>query len=171
METNMMLQVIRFNKLLLAALLFGAASLMLFSSCSSDDDSSGSEVKETLNGNVARPTWTIPEQVDITSSMTAVVGVDLVKSFSDGRASNWQHSDQDVLAAFSGETCLGVGVWKEEAKAYWLYIAGTEGTVTLRYYSAFYKNLFEVKDAFNFVNDNHLGTVAEPYAPTFTVAK
>ena len=48
---------------------------------------------------------------------------------------------------------------------------GTDGAVTLRYYSAHYKNLFEAKDAFVFRNDDHLGTVAAPYAPAFVVVK
>lgn len=44
-------------------------------------------------------------------------------------------------------------------------------TVTLRYYSAFYKNLFEAKDAFPFKNDDILGTIADPYIPALVVVE
>jgi len=84
---------------------------------------------ETFISDQARPVWTAPEAGDMTSSMTAVVKVDL--------------------------------------KAQYPYIAGTEGAVTLRYYSAHYKNFFEAKDAFTFANDAHLGTVAEPFVPVW----
>ena len=46
-----------------------------------------------------------------------------------------------------------------------------EGAITLRYYSAHYKNLFEAKDAFVFRNDGRLGTIDEPYVPAFVVVK
>ncbi|MBQ7530793.1 MAG: hypothetical protein IJT12_03735 [Paludibacteraceae bacterium] len=76
-----------------------------------------------------------------------------------------------MLAAFNSrsESCLGVASPKEGL--FFLYIAGTEGAVTIRYYSAQYKNLFEAKDAFAFQNDAHLGTVAEPFIPTWVEAK
>ena len=129
---------------------------------------------ESFYGNVERPTWTAPEVSDITSSMTAVIKVDLKAQYPE-TAADWQRSGNDLLAAFSGETCLGVGAWKEEAGAYWLYIAapvtGNPSSVTLKYYSAHYKNLFIAADAFIFHNDDHLGTVAEPLMPTFVVVK
>ena len=43
------------------------------------------------------------------------------------------------------------------------------GTVTLRYYSAYYTNLFEVKDAFVYRNNASIGTVSEPYCPQWVV--
>ena len=110
---------------------------------------------ETFISDQARPVWTAPEAGDMTSSMTAVVKVDLKAQYPE-KASDWQLNDNDLLAAFNGETCLGVA-----------YIAGTEGAVTLRYYSAHYKNFFEAKDAFTFANDAHLGTVAEPFVPVW----
>lgn len=129
---------------------------------------------ETFNGNVSRPTWTTPEVTDMTSSMTAVVKVDLKAQYPE-TAADWQRLDNDLLAAFSGETCLGVGAWKEEAGAYWLYIAapvtGNPSSVTLKYYSAHYKNLFIAADAFNFHNDDHLGTIAAPFIPAFVVVE
>ena len=123
---------------------------------------------ESFVGNVERPTWTAPTDYDYTSSMTAIVKVDLKAQYPD-KAADFVLQDDDLLAAFSGETCLGIASPLEGL--FFLYIAGTEGTVTLRYYSAHYKNLFEAKDAFPFVNDDHLGTVAEPLVPAFVVVK
>ena len=147
-------------------LCFSAA--VLFSSC---------EKKESLNGDVARPTWIAPAHSDMTSSMTAIVKVDLKVQYPEA-AEDWQRLDNDLLAAFSDETCLGVGVWKEEAGAYWLYIANPTANsqeltanITLRYYSAHYKNLFEAADAFLYVNDTQKGTADTPFIPVFVVLK
>ena len=119
---------------------------------------------ETFISDQARPVWTAPEAGDMTSSMTAVVKVDLKAQYPE-KASDWQLNDNDLLAAFNGETCLGVASPKEGL--FFLYIAGTEGAVTLRDCSAHYKNFFEAKDAFTFANDAHLGTVAEPFVPVW----
>ena len=123
---------------------------------------------ESFSGNVARPTWTAPEVSDMTSSMTAVVKVDLKAQYPEV-AADWQLKDEDRLAAFISDNCVGVASPKEGL--FFLYIAGTEGAVTLRYYSAHYKNLFEAKDAFVFRNDDHLGTPDNPFIPAFVVAK
>ena len=134
---------------------------------------------ESFNGNVARPTWTAPGVSDITSSMTAVIKVDLKAQYPE-TAADWQPSVNDLLAAFSGETCLGVA--QPQDGLFFLYIASSTSSsasdptsnseaVTLRYYCAHYKNLFEAKDAFRFINDDHLGTIAEPFKPAFVVAK
>ncbi len=55
---------------------------------------------------------------------------------------------------------------------FYLYVtAPSNGSeVTLKYYSAKLKNLFEHKDAFPYLNDKCLGTVAEPYIPAFVCA-
>ena len=127
---------------------------------------------ESFQGKVARPTWTAPEVSDMTSSMTAVIKVDLKAQYPN-RAADFVLDDNDLLAAFSGDTCLGTATPQEGL--FFLYIGapvtGTPSSVTLKYYSAHYKNLFEAKDAFPFQNDAHLGTVAEPLAPTFVVTK
>jgi len=162
---NMMLPVRSFSMLLLAAAL-------CFASCDDKNKPTPTPTEQDLYGNAARPTWTAIEVPDMTASMTAVIkvqklaGVAIPDSCVGGN---------DVLAAFSGETCLGVGAWIEEAGVYNLYVAapvtGNPSSVTLRYYSAHYTNLFEAKDAFPFANDARLGTVAEPFQPAFVVAK
>jgi hypothetical protein len=104
--------------------------------------------------------------------MTAVIKVDLKAQYPE-TAAGWQPGVNDLLAAFSGETCLGVA--QPQDGLFFLYIAapvtGNSSSVTLRYYCAHYKNLFEAKDAFRFINDDHLGTIAEPFKPAFVVAK
>ena len=131
---------------------------------------------ESFLSDKARPTWTAPSDYDYTSSMTAIVKVDLKAQYPE-KAADFVLDDNDLLAAFFGETCLGVA--SPDDGLFFLYIAspsslqGEDGgrLVTLRYYSAHYKNLFEAKDAFPFVNDDHIGTVAEPFAPAFVVVK
>ena len=123
---------------------------------------------ESFTGNVERPTWTAPADYDYSSSMTAVVKVDLKAQYPE-TGKDFVLNNSDLVAAFSGETCLGTASPQDDL--FFLYIAGTEGAITLRYYSAHYKNLFEAKDAFPFVNDDHLGTVAEPLIPQFVIGK
>ena len=97
---------------------------------------------ETITGNVAAPAWTAPEKYDMTSSMTAIIRVDLAVNYPDQVAkAQWQVAEGDVLAAFSGETCLGVAELVDGL--YYLYItAPSEGTnVKLKYYSAALKNI------------------------------
>ena len=70
------------------------------------------------------------------------------------------------------EQCLGVAQLQEGY--FFIYInspAESSSQVTLRYYSAFYKNLFEAKDAFPFKNDDILGTIADPYIPALVVVE
>ena len=160
-----------------------AVVALCFAGCKKDKNDPEQQTQpqqtETLAGNVARPTWTAPEVSDLTSSMTAVVKVDLKAQYPE-TAADWTRSDDDLLAAFSGETCLGVAEWVSDAEAYWLYIAApltndksqmTNQAVTLRYYSAHYKNLFEAKDAFEYHNDTQQGTADNPLIPTFVVVK
>lgn len=132
---------------------------------------------QNLSGNVARPTWTAPADYDMTSSMTAVIKVATL----NGQIVNDSIvNDDDLLAAFSGETCLGVAV--PDDGLFFLYIAGLSSdsdsglssvseAVTLRYYSAHYKNLFEAKDAFPYVSDSNQGSADTPFLPAFVVIK
>lgn len=126
---------------------------------------------DTLAGDVSEPAWTFPEEHDYSSSMTAVVKVDLTASYPK-LAKDFVLTEKDRLAAFAGSTCMGVAYPKDGL--FFLYIAPMEpytGEVTLRYYSAHYKNLFEVLNAFPFANDARLGTVAEPFTPQWIVSR
>ena len=127
---------------------------------------------ESFNGNVARPTWTAPGVSDITSSMTAVIKVDLKAQYPE-TAADFVLDDNDLLAAFSGETCLGTA--SPQDGLFFLYIAspvtGNPSSVTLRFYSSHYKNIFEAKDAFPYGNEETLGSPTTPLTPAFVVAK
>ena len=152
------------NRLFIAGL---TVLTVLFTGCKDSNE------PESFNGDVARPAWSVPADYDVTSSMTAVVKVDL-KAMYPSRAADFVLNDNDLLAAFFGETCLGVA--SPQDGLFFLYIAGptanaNANAVTLRYYSADYKNLFEARDAFPFVNDTNLGTVAEPLIPALQVVK
>ena len=143
-----------------------ALVLSLFAGCKKSDSD-----PETFAANVARPSWTAPAQYDYTSSMTAVIKVDLKAQYPD-LAADWAFKENDLLAAFSGDKCLGVATLLENGLLN-LYIAGPagDGKVSLRYWSAQYKNLFEAKDVFPFVNDGRQGTPDNPFVPAFVVAK
>jgi len=141
------------------------ALLLLAAGCKKDPGTDPDNPQKNLNGDVARPTWTVPEDYDYTSSMTAVIKVEKL----NGQMVDIQLvNDSDVLAAFSGETCLGIATY--DSGLFYLYIAGPGESVTLRYWSAHYKNLFAA-EPITFVNDTQLGTTAEPYKPNWVVAK
>ena len=127
-----------------------------------------------LVGGVDKPAWTATSDYDLSSSMTAVVKVDLYGSFTaeELSAAKYQPSTNDELAAFVGTTCLGVGVWNAEYGAYWLYITAPtddEEEVVLRYYSASLKQIFVATTTLPYHNDTQVGTAAAPYTPKWIV--
>lgn len=132
--------------------------------------------KQSFSANVARPEWAAPKDYDCASSMTAVVQVDLAAQYPT-LAADFVLDDNDLIAAFSGETCLGTAT--PDDGLFFLYVTwpsslqGEEGEwlVTLRYYSAHYKNIFEAKDAFPYVNDSRQGSADTPFLPAFVVTK
>ncbi len=134
---------------------------------------------ETFVSNVARPTWTISADYDFTSSMTAVVKVDLAAQYPD-KAADFILDSNDLLAAFSGNTCLGIA--SPQDGLFFLYIVSpssdtsssltdTPSSITLKYYSACYKNLFETIDTFEFKNDDIIGSVSNPFVPSWIVSE
>lgn len=127
---------------------------------------------ETFFSDKTRPSWTSPQKSDMSSSMTAMVKVDLKAQFPE-KAADFVLDANDLLAAFSGETCLGTA--SPQDGLFFLYIAspvtGNPSSVTLRYYSSHYKNIFEAKDAFTYGNEETLGSPTTPLTPAFVVAK
>jgi len=154
-------------------LIASCALLLLAAGCKSQSDNEPSAPQPsqqqlaTLYGNIERPAWVVSPDYDLTSSMTAVVRVNLKEQF-PALATDFVLTENDLLGAFSGETCLGAIT--PEGELFFLYIAGPaaggSSSVTLRYYSAHYKNLFEAKDAFPFKNDTQVGTVSTPFVPS-----
>ena len=111
-------------------------------------------------GTTENPQWKITvDTTDMTSSMTAIVRVSFTQS-------------EGTLAAFMGNECCGIGEYTEGL--YWLYISPASeqgGNVQLRFYSQHLKRIFVAKETFLFINDGHLGSVNDPYIPTWDVAQ
>ena len=57
---------------------------------------------DSIIGNQSKPEWTATADYDITASMTAIVGIDLYKSFSEERlaAAGYSLSNDDLTGAF-----------------------------------------------------------------------
>ena len=141
------------------------ALLLLAAGCKKDPGTDPENPQKNLNGDVARPTWTVQEDYDYTSSMTAVIKVE---KLNDQTVNDSVVNDSDLLAAFIGEECRGIATY--DSGLFYLYIAGPGEAVTLRYWSAHYKNLFAA-EPIPFVNDTQVGSTAEPYKPNWVVAK
>lgn len=138
------------------------ALLLLAAGCKKEEPV---DPQKQLYGDVARPTWTVSEDYDYTSSMTAVIKIE---TLNDQIVNDQMVNDSDVLAAFIGDECRGIATY--DSGLFYLYIAGPGESVTLRYWSAHYKNLFAA-EPIPFVNDTQLGSTAEPYKPNWVVAK
>ena len=154
--------------------IYAIALCVLFFALTGCKKKDKSQDPETFLSNIAQPTWTVPANYDYSSSLTAIIKVDIASQYPD-RAAGWRIMPEDQLAAFVGEQCVGVAELHEDL--FYLYITppnseNNDGDeITLRYYSAYCKNIFEAWSAFNFVNDDMLGTIIEPLKPVFTVAK
>ena len=143
-------------------------SLLLLAGCNNQP----TNTSEILAGNEPTPAWSDPTEYDYSSSMTAVVKVDLLNVYPES-AKDWVLMENDRLAAFIDDVCCGVAVLQDDL--FWLYITEPQNpsgnTVTLRYYSAHFKNIFEADNAFSFENDSHQGSITEPLRPTFKLVK
>ncbi len=153
------------NKILIIA-----CALLCLVGCKDKKDEPNS-----LIGNIEKPDWEAITDYDLTSSMTAVIQVDLSLSFAEEQlqAANYQPSEDDMLAVFADNKCLGVGTKK--GAVWYVYIASpidkTPSTVTLRYYSATLKNIFIGEELIPYKNDTQWGTTDAPHTPTFIIDK
>ena len=149
-----MMSLVRNCKLLLLSIL-----LLSVAGCKKDVNE-----PQTIHGNQPRPSWVVTDESNLQSSVTATIKVTTL----NGQAiDDTMVGADDLLAAFIGEECVGIAEYKDGL--FYLYLSAEEGTVTLRYYSAYYTNLFEVKDAFVYRNNASIGTVSEPYCPQWVV--
>ena len=149
-----MMSLVRNCKLLLLSIL-----LLSVAGCKKDVNE-----PQTIHGNQPRPSWVVTDESNLQSSMTAIIKVTTL----NGQAiDDTMVGADDLLAAFIGEECVGIAEYKDGL--FYLYLSAEEGIVTLRYYSAYYTNLFEVKDAFVYRNNASIGTVSEPYCPQWVV--
>ena len=131
-----------------------------------------------IAGNVAKPDWKGPSSYDLSSSMTIVAQVDLSPYYaSQLDTAKYALSPDDLLAAFSGDECLGVAEKKDSL--FFLYVcsptAATDDqatlSLTIRYYSASLRNVFRSINPIIYINDGQSGTVDNPHKPLFVIDK
>ncbi len=147
---NMMLQVKSFKVLALCSLF-----IVALTGCKDKSD------PFVDSGNTPNPKWVVTADNNMTLSMTAIIKV----SFT---------SKEGTLGAFIGNDCCGIAEYNAEYDTYWLYISpSTEagGDVQLRFFSPDLKRIFSASSTFPFRNDTQLGTVAEPYTPSWVAPK
>ena len=147
---------------MLCALMLGTVVL---SGCKKN----GKDEPSTLISDKEKPAWVAPSDFDMTSSMTAVIRVDLSltypKLIKDAARSI---GEGDLLAAFAGDQCIGVT--SPEEGLFYLFITTPtkdDAPISLHYYSSILKNLFVSDETFVFDNDQRLGSYSEPYTPHF----
>ena len=146
-------------------LMASCALLLLATSCEK-------EQSNILIGDQPEPSWSVPSDYDMTSSMTAIVKVDLAQTYPTQVNDSIGVIDQaDILAAFVGDECVG-NTSPIDGGLFFLYVTGLSSTaenaqVTLKYYSSTLKNTFVAADAFPFRNDDKIGSVSSPLAPMF----
>lgn len=157
---------------------------LLFSflvSCDKDDTSATTDTVPGRNiptGNIPTPGWAVGPDYDYSSSMTAVVAVDLMAAYPALTPADWQVDSADLLAAFAGGECVGVTApitlpldkgespqGEGVSSLFFLYVvAPSQGGADIRlwYYSARLRNVFEGDTVLHFENGARRGTVAEP---------
>lgn len=119
-----------------------------------------------------RPSWTAVDTTDLESTMT-ITGM-LPASLAA------QADTSDLVAAFCGDACWGATAIRmvDDQPYFFLFInrpysARSEQTVslTLRYYSTRTRYIHVAPSAFGFSVDTHIGTIASPVVPSFTIEK
>lgn len=139
---------------------FILVALFLLASCGKEEGGSAVVEPDSMFGNITDPAWVVDTNYDYSSSMTAVLTVDLQDA-----DSLWTIDNADRLAAFVGDECVGVAA--PSGSLFFLFIVSPQQSdgysiVTLRYYSAYYRNVFYSEEAFAFVNGGQQGTAANP---------
>lgn len=118
--------------------------------------------------NLSAPHWVVDTNYDYSSSMTAVVEVDLSLAYPQ-IGDSWHIDSSDMVGAFCGGQCVGVA--RPSGTLFFVYITppspGNSEPVTLRYYSSVLKNIFYGDVAFPFYNGDRQGTVNNPLRPLF----
>ena len=119
-------------------------------------------------GNLSAPYWLVSPNYDYSSSMTAVVEVDLSLTYPQ-IDNNWHVDTADMVGAFCDDKCVGVA--KPTGSLFFVYITSPNPSlnshVSLRYYSAVLKNIFYGDVEFPFNNGDRRGTVNNPLRPLF----
>lgn len=146
--------------------------MALLVACSKDNTTARTDTVPERNiptGNIPTPGWAVAPGYDYTTSMTAVVAVDLTTTYPDITPADWQLDTADRLGAFAGDECIGVTAPTDDL--FFLYIVAptqSGADITLRYYSARLHNIFQGDTVLHFENGARIGTVTEPLTPLFT---
>lgn len=119
-----------------------------------------------LRGDDEPPAWHAADDGTLQYSMTAVLRLsDFLRPY--------EHPG-DRLAAFIDNECRGVATAEgaDGAKLYFLHIKGNNGDnpVTLRYYSAANRRLYELPAAYDFFQNEEHGTASNPEVAPFEQA-
>ena len=108
-------------------------------------------------GDTPDPHWEVTIENNMTASMTGVVRV----SFA---------SNEGTLAAFMGNDCCGVADYIDGLYHLYLSPANETTDVQLRFYSPDLKRIFVATEPIPFRNDANLGSISEPYTPSWKAA-
>jgi hypothetical protein len=143
--------------------------LFLLASCGKEEGGNVVEpdtVPNTMFGDIIDPAWSVSTDYDYTTSMTAVIGIDL-----QGRDNLWTIDCADRVAAFVGDECVGLAA--PTGTLFFLFIVSphqgeSDNVVTLRYYSSYYHNIFHCDNGFPFVNGSQQGTASAPLLVAFS---
>ncbi len=137
--------------------------LLFLASCGKEEGGNNVE-PDPLFGNITDPAWSVSADYDYTTSMTAVISVDL-----QGRDSLWTIDSADRVAAFVGDECVGLA--NPSGSLFFLFIVPPQhggDDIALRYYSSYYRNIFRSDTVFSFSNGSQQGTVSNPFLVVFS---
>lgn len=138
------------------------AALFFLASCGKEEVS---EKPFSIQGNIDDPAWVVGTEYDYSSSMTAVIQVNLQMADDMPVPSDiWTTDVDDRLGAFVGDECVGVASCDDLGRFFLFIHAPLQpyGQITLRYYSNKLHNIFDTDTSFPFVNGGQQGTAAEP---------
>ncbi|MGX8712954.1 MAG: hypothetical protein ACSW8I_04625 [bacterium] len=139
-------------------------SVLLFLASCGKEEGGNNVVPDPMFGNITDPAWSVSADYDYTTSMTAVISVDL-----QGRDSLWTIDTADRVAAFVGDECVGLA--NPSGSLFFLFIVPPQhggDDITLRYYSSYYRNIFRSDTVFSFSNGSQQGTVSNPFLVVFS---
>ena len=142
--------------------IIGALALV---ACHDDDEDI---VIEEVIPTYEKPDWKVDTSNQYPVSMSAIVTLsqELLANQSDG----------DMLAAFIGEECRGVGMIQEygNKKSYFILIKGEgseQAKLSFKYYNAKNSYLYKTDAFLSFITDTRYGSVDEPQVLNLQIMK
>ena len=136
----------------MSLMLAAFAALVGFSSCE----------KEPVYNTYENPHWTVGSYEGISESCTIVMDLPAnLKPYQD---------TADVVGAFIDGECRGVSTQQEGL--FYIIVSGASdenGNITLRYWSARNKYMYQVNEVIPFEINAQKGTTDEPFVPSFSI--